>query len=300
MSDAPNIPSNALDVYKRIIDDLVNVEPVSARLVREEGLYNRGLGAETQNDFVRALSEDQRKTLAEMLANVHQQGIGHVLAYLEWWITCHELAITFRGEQLPTGFAEGILYDWIGRGDGWEWPSDPWNERVRGGAAHASRDWVVRRSGMAIEYSIVLDTTEKPAEVAAWLASTCRLDLIKTDPVPTLTGDGTILYVLDQSATGRELIREAFDIESTITISVCIDKFDRMQVGMDGLIAICQAILRDRSDDMVMLANGEKGLALRRSGHISFDGTETYWRDRWAHVCTKLEIPFVSTRLHSL
>jgi hypothetical protein len=153
---------------------------------------------------------------------------------------------------------------------------------------------------MAIEYSFVLDTPATPAELAAWLVSTCRLDLVKTDPVRSLTGDGTTAYVLNQSALGRGLIREAFDIESSITISVCIDKFDRMQSGMDGLISLCQSILRDRTDDMVMLANGEKGLALRRSGQIFFDGTESYWRDRWAHVCTALEIPFVSTRLPSL
>lgn len=41
-----------------------------------------------------------------------------------WWITARDVGLTFRGEPMPVELSGmGLLGDYVGRRDGWEWPS---------------------------------------------------------------------------------------------------------------------------------------------------------------------------------
>lgn len=123
---APSIPTQPIDAYKKIIDDLVEqTPPVSGKLVIDKGIYTRGQGefGERMNEFVRRLSHDDRVALAEMITSERQSAIGDVLAMLTWWITCHGLQISLRSEPMPVDLSGmGIHGDYVGRLEGWNWP----------------------------------------------------------------------------------------------------------------------------------------------------------------------------------
>ncbi|PQO45046.1 DUF6547 family protein [Blastopirellula marina] len=124
---AASIPSLPIDVYKKIIDDLVSQTPsISGKLIREEGVYSRGEGefAKRMNEFITGLSADQRIALEALLTDERCGAIGDVLAMLTWWITCHGLRLSVHGEPMPTELSGmGLHGDYIGRLEGWNWPS---------------------------------------------------------------------------------------------------------------------------------------------------------------------------------
>lgn len=122
------IPSRPVEAYKRLIDDLVEQTPsISARLISKNGIYSKGNSdfAKEMNSFVHSLSRKQRNSLARMLTDSRSGGIAEVLAELSWWIACHGLALTYRGEPMPVELSGmGLHGDYIGRLDGWKWPAE--------------------------------------------------------------------------------------------------------------------------------------------------------------------------------
>ena len=124
----PPIPTEPIEVYKKIIDDLVDRTPsISGRLIAEDGVYSRGQGefGKRMNAFVKRLSTEDRALLLEMLNSERQGAIGDVLAMLTWWITCHGLSLSVHGKPLPVELSGmGLEGDYIGRLGDWEWPHD--------------------------------------------------------------------------------------------------------------------------------------------------------------------------------
>lgn len=120
-------PSLPIDVYKRIIDDLVTKTPsVSGKLISNEGAYTHGQGefGMRMNKFVKGLSVDERNLLEAMLTDERRSAIGDVLSLLTWWITCHGLSLSVHGEPLPVDLSGmGLHGDYSGRLEGWNWPS---------------------------------------------------------------------------------------------------------------------------------------------------------------------------------
>ena len=127
MSEERN-PCSPVAAYKEIIDQLASETSygISERLVAQEGIFGIAKRDETFNLFVRSLSIEQRRLLAEMLHSERISAVGGVLAVLEWWVTARDVGLTFRGQPMPVRFAEGLLGDYIGRLDDWQWPdNDP-------------------------------------------------------------------------------------------------------------------------------------------------------------------------------
>lgn len=118
-------PTRPIDAYKEIIDQLATetTTGISERLVVEHGLFSKAQGEQSLNSFVQALSPEQRGILAQMLHAERISAIGGVLATLEWWVVARDVGFTYRGEPMPVHFAEGMLADYIGRLDDWEWPA---------------------------------------------------------------------------------------------------------------------------------------------------------------------------------
>jgi hypothetical protein len=120
---SPDEPTTALEAYKAIIDGLVEQShSVAERLVREEAAFSKARGEGAANALVKKLSPQDRATLAAMLHEERVGGIHDALASLEWWTDCRDFALTFKGEVMPIGFAEGMHHDYIGRLNDWEWP----------------------------------------------------------------------------------------------------------------------------------------------------------------------------------
>jgi hypothetical protein len=120
-------PSTPLEAYKAIIDQLVDeVTPgISERLVREDGIYSKALDQAAANEFVRSLTVDQRKILAQMLHEERAGAIAGVLSRLTWWLCCRDVGLSFKGQPMPLELSgEGLHGDYIGRCDGWEWPKE--------------------------------------------------------------------------------------------------------------------------------------------------------------------------------
>ena len=126
MSDEA-IPENPADFYKRLIDDCVHdskdllaeklrkVDSTELDLVSDVGL------------LVHALTPEQRATLAGMLDSARVSAFHDFLATLTWWIDCHGLRLTYRGQPVPVDLSGmGLHGDYVGRletVDPWQWPA---------------------------------------------------------------------------------------------------------------------------------------------------------------------------------
>ena len=119
--------TTAMDVYRRIIDALVHETRFSAsnsNLV-ESGRYSNAPAHQRFNDLIQSLSLPQRQTLADLLQEERDGAIHDVLAVLSWWVDCHDVGFTYRGEDMPVDLSGmGMHGDYVGRRDGWDWPSD--------------------------------------------------------------------------------------------------------------------------------------------------------------------------------
>lgn len=116
-----------IDTYMAIIDQLVSETShgVSERLVAEDGIWSRAPREDAANEFVRSLSTDQRRMLARMLHKERTGAIHDVLALLTWWILTQDVALTFRGEPMPTDLSGmGLHGDYVGRLADWQWPNE--------------------------------------------------------------------------------------------------------------------------------------------------------------------------------
>lgn len=121
--DTPDTP---LDAYKAIIDGLANETRLggSSSHVTERAIFSNAPTHQDYNAFIRSLSPEQRTVLAQMLRDERDSTIHDVLAALSWWMTAREVGLTFRGEPMPTELGGmGLHGDYVGRKDGWEWPT---------------------------------------------------------------------------------------------------------------------------------------------------------------------------------
>lgn len=119
-------PQTPIDVYKAIIDELVNKTRScgSSSLVTERGIFSKAPAHQKFNDFIETLSPSQRELLSELLQEERDGAIHDLLAALSWWIDCQDVALTYRGQSMPVDLSGmGLHGDYIGRRDGWEWPS---------------------------------------------------------------------------------------------------------------------------------------------------------------------------------
>lgn len=119
-------PMNPVEIYKQIIDQLVErSESLGARQVTEEGIYSNAPSLLPLNALVQRLTPEERSLLAQMLTHERFGAIHDVLAALTWWMDCRDVAITYRGQPMPSQLSGmGLHGDYVGRVDGWPWPQD--------------------------------------------------------------------------------------------------------------------------------------------------------------------------------
>jgi len=124
-------PAVPMDAYKAIIDKLVEETRLggAGSHVAESGVFSNAPSAREFNAFIGTLSQKQRKMLARMLQEERDGAIHDVLAALTWWIIARDVGLTFRGEPMPVDLSGmGLHGDYVGRRDGWKWPTDSGTE----------------------------------------------------------------------------------------------------------------------------------------------------------------------------
>jgi hypothetical protein len=121
-----NEPATPIDAYKAIIDQLVGETRLlgSSGHVAESTFFSKAPAHRGFNDFIQSLPPEHRLLLSEMLQEERDGAIHDVLAALNWWITAREVGLTFRGKPIPVELSGmGLHGDYVGRRDGWDWPS---------------------------------------------------------------------------------------------------------------------------------------------------------------------------------
>lgn len=126
----PETPESqtALDIYKAIIDKFVDETRNcgSSSHVAEHGVFSKAPAHEKFNEFIEGLSPPQRQLLSQMLQEERDGAIHDLLAALSWWIDCHDVGLSYQGNPMPVDLSGmGMNGDYVGRRDGWDWPSQP-------------------------------------------------------------------------------------------------------------------------------------------------------------------------------
>lgn len=126
--DSPPTPREA---YRRFIDECVNQTPgVTAQRIVEHGHvapYPQDEFPEQieYNELVASLEPKQREVLARLCNSERQNAMHDVLACLTWWLDCGGISMQFNNEPLPVDESGmGLHGDFVGRSQGWDWPSD--------------------------------------------------------------------------------------------------------------------------------------------------------------------------------
>ncbi len=114
--------------YKAIIDQLAGetrLYSAFAKRAAENAPFPVESGHTEFNSLLSSLSAEQRALLSETLLQERRGAIHDALAVLSWWVDCRELALTVNGQTLTVDLSGmGLHGDYVGRCDGWEWPSN--------------------------------------------------------------------------------------------------------------------------------------------------------------------------------
>ncbi len=123
--DLPSIPREA---YQRIIDQLVDRTPgvTAKRIIAGDSLADADpdTGA-AFTEFAASLSQSQREVLAQLCIAQRHGAIHDTLAALSWWIDCGGVSLRYNDSDMPVDISGmGLHGDYVGRGQGWDWPDD--------------------------------------------------------------------------------------------------------------------------------------------------------------------------------
>ena len=111
-----------LELYQAFIDGLVErKDSITARWLKGDG-FPRTEDNQTKNEFLAALTPEQKEVLAGLLQEEHIAGIHTTLAYLNKMMDLDGLELHQDGVSLPNDYFESLHYDFISRCEGDEWP----------------------------------------------------------------------------------------------------------------------------------------------------------------------------------
>ena len=114
--------SKELELYQAFIDGLVErKDSITARWLKGDG-FPRTEDNQTKNEFLAALTPEQKEVLAGLLQEEHIAGIHTTLAYLNKMMDLDGLELHQDGVSLPNAYFESLHYDFISRCEGDEWP----------------------------------------------------------------------------------------------------------------------------------------------------------------------------------
>ena len=127
MSKRSSKTSEAAAAYRSLIDAAVEQARGTALSdwIEKKRIYSKAPAHRRFNAFIRSLSAEQRKLLADLLREERQSTIHDVFAHWTWWIVCKGLGFTLNKKPMPVDLSGmGLHGDFIGRLANWEWPDD--------------------------------------------------------------------------------------------------------------------------------------------------------------------------------
>lgn len=111
-----------MELYKEFIDGLVERKnSVTARWIRGGGFPQMD-DNKAKNNFLAALTPEQREVLVEMIQDEHIGGIHDTLVYINEMMDLEGLELYQDGKSYPNDYFESLHYDFISRCNGDEWP----------------------------------------------------------------------------------------------------------------------------------------------------------------------------------
>lgn len=114
--------NNAINLYKKFIDGLVNIHKcVNSSWVRK-GNYPEVKDNEKINQFLKGLNSNEKDILADMLQDAYDSGIHDTLAYIDEKIECDNLQLVEDGTEYVTDEFDSMHFDFICRKEGDSWP----------------------------------------------------------------------------------------------------------------------------------------------------------------------------------
>lgn len=119
--------TRAAAAYRSLIDAAVEQAQDAnlATRIEKERIYSKAPAHRVFNAFIRSLSAEQRKLLAEMLRYERQAAIHDLFAHWSWWIASKGLGFSLDGKPMPVDLSgEGLHGDFVGRLADWDWPDD--------------------------------------------------------------------------------------------------------------------------------------------------------------------------------
>ncbi|WP_425512233.1 DUF6547 family protein [Xanthomonas arboricola] len=117
-----------ISIYRDIIDQLVSETRMYSALAKRAEA-NEPFPVESEqsafNRLLSSLTREQRTLLSETLLQERHSAIHDTLAALTWWIDSRGIGLTVHDQPMPVDLSGmGLHGDYVGRADGWEWPSD--------------------------------------------------------------------------------------------------------------------------------------------------------------------------------
>lgn len=134
---------------------------------------------------------------------------------------------------------------------------------------------------MAIEYSLVMQTTATVEQVRTYLCRSLGVDAASSQ----LVAPGLLIRVMEVSRLQQKILLESLDIRSTVDVSFHIDKFEGYEAGVEGMLRYSLALIQSLARDVALIFNGETVILLERAGTLLLN-RDGFWRDeRLALVC---------------
>jgi len=115
--------SKAIEEYKQLIDDIVNLKDSAvATWVQEKGFPDIS-DNKKKNEILNSLTLEQKQFVAELINDAKSSGIHDVLVYLNEQQLNEDLKIIKNNVELPTEpFGTEMNFDFIARTEEDDWP----------------------------------------------------------------------------------------------------------------------------------------------------------------------------------
>ena len=128
---------------------------------------------------------------------------------------------------------------------------------------------------MALEYVLELATKHSPEDIMKTL-STLGFGF-QNRPDLQAVATGVTVIASTETALGRELINEAYNLMPTMYLTFRLDKFQAWEAGLRTTIKATLELLQQIGADGILLFNGETPVLMSVSGTVTLNDANDFW-----------------------
>jgi hypothetical protein len=149
---------------------------------------------------------------------------------------------------------------------------------------------------MALEYVLELATKHSPEEVIKAL-STLGFGF-QNRPDLRAVATGVTVIASTETALGRELINETYNLNPTMYLKFRLDKFHGWEAGLRTTIKTTLGLLQQIGADGILLFNGETPVLMSVSGTVTLNDANDFWER--SDLLSLVNSPYQLSRIASL